>query len=279
MRGRRLDRTERQRRRQEIADNPHGHWPIAKLRATWPVPPDTSDSVQGVMYYSMDGTPLAKPEFPAAPLHAAACARPGLVAFSRLANGDHLSTILLGFGLAGAHIALFESYFIEGPHAGMRVHYSNVEQALAGHRSLVALAGVRRKMHYRWYRGRYRGRLAGGLDDDYPILGEFIGDCAHCDVPVGSATGHVIAGRTYCSPECLEEWTHSDNGVLYCEWCSEEVSSPVLADMGIGSYEYCGAPGVDVQMAVISPCCEGGVFRTPACEGECIGPEDFPQPD
>lgn len=44
----------------------------------------------------------------------------------------------------------------------------------------------------------------------------------------------------------------------FCSACGEECTS-VTIDEGIGAYEYWGAPGNDVQLVEVSPCCEAEV--------------------
>lgn len=272
-RPRRIDRVERSHWRKQIAENPQGHWPLATLSSVWPEPPEPPPGE--LMYYRMDGTPCAGPSLVsrwAQQMAGHITSSAARVAFSMLANGDAISTVLLGFGLAGNHLALFETYVVAGPHEGFRWQYINVDRARQGHAHIVALAGIKETVAYTWRRGIYRGRPVGGLTEDSAI-GELLGDCASCDVPVGSTTGHVIAGRPFCDPECLEDWTHADHGLLYCAGCLEECEAGVV-DQGIGPYEYWGSQGVDVALAAVSQCCEDSVHRTPACDGPMLDPHD-----
>lgn len=44
-----------------------------------------------------------------------------------------------------------------------------------------------------------------------------------------------------------------------CTSCGEPCD-PMIIDLGIGSYEYWGAPGIDVQLTVVSQCCEAAII-------------------
>lgn len=46
----------------------------------------------------------------------------------------------------------------------------------------------------------------------------------------------------------------------YCESCGKGCTA-VLADFGIGVYEYCGARGLDRNEQWVSPCCEVPVLE------------------
>lgn len=50
-----------------------------------------------------------------------------------------------------------------------------------------------------------------------------------------------------------------------CPGCDQECMG-VWSDFGIGPYEYWGAPGVDVQMAYVSSCCEAALPEPKRCE-------------
>jgi hypothetical protein len=54
--------------------------------------------------------------------------------------------------------------------------------------------------------------------------------------------------------------------MIICKACNRECNV-VTVDFGIGAYEYWGAPGVDVQLAEVSDCCESAYEDT-----------DFPEP-
>ena len=44
-----------------------------------------------------------------------------------------------------------------------------------------------------------------------------------------------------------------------CKACNRECRV-VTVDFGIGAYEYWGAPGVDIQLADVSECCEADYY-------------------
>ena len=46
--------------------------------------------------------------------------------------------------------------------------------------------------------------------------------------------------------------------MLICESCERECTL-ITVDFGIGAYEYWGAPGIDVQLAEVTDCCEAGL--------------------
>lgn len=50
----------------------------------------------------------------------------------------------------------------------------------------------------------------------------------------------------------------------YCGECKQECEGEWL-DFGIGSYEFWGATGVDIQMGYVSKCCGGDVFQDKEC--------------
>lgn len=43
--------------------------------------------------------------------------------------------------------------------------------------------------------------------------------------------------------------------MIICKECHTQCQV-ITVDFGIGSYEYWGAPGVDIQLAEVSNCCE-----------------------
>lgn len=45
---------------------------------------------------------------------------------------------------------------------------------------------------------------------------------------------------------------------MLCESCGQPADCEEV-DFGIGAYEYWGAPGVDVNIQLVSTCCEAGV--------------------
>lgn len=45
-----------------------------------------------------------------------------------------------------------------------------------------------------------------------------------------------------------------------CENCGEECRTKTI-DVGIGAYEYAGAPGYDSRPCEVSECCEGNVVK------------------
>lgn len=51
------------------------------------------------------------------------------------------------------------------------------------------------------------------------------------------------------------------DGVVRCDACGEECSTQVV-DMGIGAFEYWGAPGFDRQLVRLSSCCEASFTST-----------------
>jgi hypothetical protein len=50
----------------------------------------------------------------------------------------------------------------------------------------------------------------------------------------------------------------------YCSECKQECEVK-WEDVGIGGYEYAGAPGVDIQWSASSVCCGAEVFDDPEC--------------
>lgn len=87
----------------------------------------------------------------------------------------------------------------------------------------------------------------------------------------GSHGGLTLA---FCSEECREELLSEPDGYHYCEDCKRRCK-PGVMDFGIGHYEYWGATGVDVQLALVSNCCEGSVFDNPACAGHPVSHHDW----
>jgi len=56
----------------------------------------------------------------------------------------------------------------------------------------------------------------------------------------------------------------AEEGEVLCAECLLPSDSKTI-DVGIGAYEYWGAPGVDTQRVTVSECCEAGfVANTPA---------------
>jgi hypothetical protein len=51
--------------------------------------------------------------------------------------------------------------------------------------------------------------------------------------------------------------------VVICEACGQPCRVTTV-DYGIGTYEYWGAPGFDVQLCDVSDCCEADVAETGA---------------
>lgn len=49
---------------------------------------------------------------------------------------------------------------------------------------------------------------------------------------------------------------------MFCSDCGKECTV-IEVDFGIGAYEYWGAPGVDIQIADVSDCCEADTQETP----------------
>ena len=65
------------------------------------------------------------------------------------------------------------------------------------------------------------------------------------------------------------------SGTGICDECGEECEF-YMEDVGIGSYEYWGAPGVDVQWVEISCCCDADVSNP---EYDVPDPPDYPEDD
>ena len=106
-------------------------------------------------------------------------------------------------------------------------------------------------------------------------------DCYGCETTLyGCEAIHVAdvngTPTVFCHPDCAEEMLSQPDGNYYCEECREECQETVQ-DFGIGSYEYWGAPGVDVQLAVVSVCCEADVFDNPGFHGSSVAYWDYEQ--
>ena len=65
--------------------------------------------------------------------------------------------------------------------------------------------------------------------------------------------------------------------MILCKECNRECKV-ITVDFGIGAYEYWGAPGVDVQLAEVSDCCEADYedtdFPEEPFDEESVAPED-----
>lgn len=64
--------------------------------------------------------------------------------------------------------------------------------------------------------------------------------------------------------------------ILFCGEC-HEACEIAWEDVGIGSYEFWGAPGVDVQLEPMSDCCSADIFIDVLCT-QRWDPNDY-QPD
>lgn len=87
----------------------------------------------------------------------------------------------------------------------------------------------------------------------------------------GTHHGETLA---FCVEECREECLSESDGYYYCEDCQQRCS-PGVRDYGIGHYEYWGATGVDVQLALVSDCCEQSVYDNPALAGQPVSRFDW----
>ena len=58
---------------------------------------------------------------------------------------------------------------------------------------------------------------------------------------------------------------HHSDGPKYCVLCGKECEVDIV-DEGIGTYEYWGAKGVDIQLVEVSVCCGEDVTDEPTEE-------------